>query len=219
MFDFKKIFIDLLFPIECLGCRREGKWLCQDCFDKIKINFESQPYQSENSSALNGVWTATDYSQALVAKTLQSFKYNFIVDLGEILGELLVKFLAAKMAENSNLSFDVVTAVPLSKKRSLWRGFNQAEILARQVSKNFGWPIDFGLIRRRHHNRPQVGLKAAERLANTKGIFEFNQKQLKYKKILLIDDVITTGATMQECAKVLKAAGAEEIWGLVIAKG
>ena len=217
MFNFKKFFLDLLFPIQCLGCGREEEWLCPKCLSEIKINFNNQPY---SAGQLAGVWVAADYNQPLLAKALHCFKYNFIPDLGKELSKLLIEFSADKVKKGEILKFDLVIPVPLAKKRRLWRGFNQAEILARQISQKFGWQFDLDLIYRRHYTHPQVGLKAADRLINVKGIFAVNARRaIKDKKILLVDDVITTGATMQECAEVLKKAGVKEVWGLVLAKG
>lgn len=220
MFDLKKFLLDLFFPVQCLGCEKDGVWLCPSCLTKIKINFVNQPYLLNQNQNLNGVLVAADYNQPLLAKILHSFKYNFVSDLGEILAELLIKFLEFKIKKGDFFSFDLVIPVPLARKRKLWRGFNQAEILSQKISQRFGWPLDLNLIFRTYHTHPQVGLKSGERAINVKGIFKVkSQLDLNNKRILLIDDVITTGATMQECAKVLKEAGAKEVWGLVIAKG
>lgn len=220
MFDLKKFLLDLLFPIQCLGCNQEGEWLCRKCLPEIEIDLKSQARSVGQGRNLDGVWITADYHQALLTKILHNFKYNFVSDLGDNLGELLTKFLARKATEGKISDFDLVVAVPLAKKRRLWRGFNQAEILARKVSQKFNWPLGLNIIFRQRHTHPQVGLKAIERIINIKGIFIVKDRNLvKHKKVLLIDDVITTGATMQECAKVLKQAGAKEVWGLVIAKG
>ena len=220
MFDYKKFFLDLFFPIQCLGCNKEGAWLCQDCLAKIKINLKDRPHRPSQAPALSGVWVAADYKQSLVANALHSFKYNFISNLGQDLSDLLISFLASKISQKKVSGFDLVIAVPLARKRRLWRGFNQAEILAQRVSEKFGWPLGSNLISRKYHTHPQVGLKAAARLSNVRGIFVVNNCQLlKNKKVLLVDDVMTTGATMQECARALKESGAREVWGLVVAKG
>jgi len=220
MLNYKKFFLDLFFPIQCLGCNIEGQWLCQQCLAKIKINSKNNFHQLGQNQPLDGVWVAADYSQPLLTKVLHNFKYNFVADLGQVLSKLLIRFLVEKVENNKFTRPDLITAVPLARKRRLWRGFNQAEILAKNLTQEFDWDLDLGLIVRQYHTHPQVGLKADERLINVKGIFKINDPQkLVNRKILLIDDVITTGATMQECAKALKAAGAKEVWGLVIAKG
>lgn len=220
MFDFKKLILDLLFPVECLGCKKEGEWLCADCLKKIKIDSFGQAILPDVSGGLAGVWVASDYQNPLLAEALQVFKYKFIPDLGRVLGELLADFLKQKKKSRRQPNFNLVLAVPLAKKRKLWRGFNQAEILAKAVCDKFNWEYGEKIITRKYHVHPQVGLKLAERLANVKGIFAVDEPlKVKGKIILLVDDVITTGATMAECARILLAAGAKEVWGLVVAKG
>ncbi len=206
----KNFLLDLLFPIQCLGCNKPGEWLCQNCLEKIKINSFAKFLKED-------IWVATDYNQALIKKILYSYKYNFVTNLGEKLGDLLVAFLKAG---SKDLNFDLVIPVPLAKKRIIWRGFNQAEPLARKISQEFGWRVGADLIKRIHYTHPQVGLSAEERKINVKGIFKLtDQRLVKGKKILLIDDVLTTGATIGECVKVLKQAGAKKVLGLVVAKG
>jgi ComF family protein len=215
-----KIFItDLLFPVVCLGCGHYGQWLCPECLKKIKLNSDGKYFQQPNIKNLNGVWIAANYQEPFLAEALKNFKYNGVIDLGGSLGQLLIRFLAAKISQGEITGFDLITAVPLTKKRRLWRGFNQAEILAEAISRKFGWPSRFDLIKRRYQTFTQVGLKAAERQSNVKGIFQLgNEINLEGKKILLIDDVMTTGSTINECAEILRKAGAKEIWGLVLAK-
>lgn len=220
IFDLKKFILDLFFPIECLGCKKEGEWLCSKCLKKIDIDFSGRPFVPDLGGELKAVWVAGDYKNPLLAETLQVFKYKFIPDLGQILGRLLTDFLKYKIKNKELPDFDLVLAVPLAKKRKLWRGFNQAEILAWAVGQKLGWEYGRNVIIRKYHVRPQVGLKLAERLVNVKGIFTVpDAAKVKNKKILLVDDVATTGATMNECAKALASAGAKEVWGLVVAKG
>ncbi|OGY53750.1 MAG: hypothetical protein A3H67_02105 [Candidatus Buchananbacteria bacterium RIFCSPLOWO2_02_FULL_46_11b] len=220
IFDLKKFILDLLFPIECLGCKQEGEWLCPKCLKKIGIDFSGRPFVPDLGGELRGVWVASDYKNPLLAQTLQVFKYKFIPDLGQILGRLLTDFLKYKIKNKELPDFDLVLAVPLAKKRKLWRGFNQAEILARAVCRELGREYGDKIINRKFHVHPQVGLKLAQRLVNVKDIFTVNDElKVENKKILLVDDVVTTGATMNECAKALVLAGAKEVWGLVVAKG
>ncbi|MFA6255478.1 MAG: phosphoribosyltransferase family protein [Patescibacteria group bacterium] len=220
MFDFKKLFIDLLFPIECLGCGEKEHWLCPACSAKIEIKFKNQPEIFAPNQSLTGVWLAADYRQPLLIKVLHTFKYSFVVCLGQDLAEVLIRFLSFKIKQKEISGFDLVIAIPLAKRRRLWRGFNQAEILAAEISRHFSWSNKSDLLFRKYYNRPQVGLKAVDRIINVKGIFCVQRSDLlKNKKVLLIDDVVTTGATMQECAKVIKEAGAKEIWGLAVARG
>jgi competence protein ComFC len=117
-----------------------------------------------------------------------------------------------------DLKFDLITFVPLSRKRLTQRGYNQSEILAKKVSRNLG--ISFGsTLKKRIETKPQVGLGRKERLKNLENAYFFKGGQEpKGKTVAIIDDVITTGATLNQCAKALKAAGAKKVWGLTIAK-
>jgi len=215
MIKIKKLFLDLLFPVSCLGCGRKDVWLCSACFDKIEIN--RGPCLVSHSTFLTEVWAASNYDQPNLSTVLHGFKYRFIRDLGEELGKILIKFLESQTREN--LNFDLIVPIPLARRRELWRGFNQAEVLAEVLSRKFCWPVSTELVFRLNYHQPQVGLKAAQRQKNVKNVFRAGKTDLvRGKVILLIDDVVTTGATMDECAKSLKMAGAKQVFGLVVAK-
>lgn len=219
MLKLKKFLLDLFFPVECLACSKEGDWLCTHCLNELNNSFKVNSFKLQSSDYLKQVIAVTDYKNKLVADILHQFKYNNIAELGVKISKSAAVLLAPEIRKKS-LDFDLVTAVPLSKKRLLWRGFNQSEIIAENIAQKFSWPCDFNLIFRKYNNIPQVGLKGAQRKVNVKDIFKIkNNTLLTNKKVLLVDDVITTGATMQECAKILKEAGAKEVYGLVIAKG
>ncbi len=110
--------------------------------------------------------------------------------------------------------------IPLDKQRKKWRGFNQAEELTKLLSKFFKIPFFNNILIKKNPTLPQTELKEKDRQKNISGAFLCqNQKLIKNKKIFLVDDVYTSGFTMEECAKVLKQNGAKEIWGIVIARG
>jgi ComF family protein len=122
------------------------------------------------------------------------------------------------LPENSDLKDALLIPIPLSKKRLLWRGFNQSEILARELVTAFNYSISHDL-KRNKYSRPQAELSEQERLNNIKDSFFWAGTALEGKTIILIDDVITTGATLNEAALTLKKYGAGKIYGLVLAKG
>jgi len=251
-------FLDLIFPVECLGCGREGVWLCDECFKKIK--FKPRQYclhcKKENNFGefclpcgilygLNGVWIAAFYDEKLVSQAIKSLKYHFIGGLADDLSKLLIIFLD-KLIEQSrvlkpslagglnwqsfnrvknipsailNFKDNLVIPVPLSGKRRRWRGFNQAELLARKVAEKYGLEMDKNNLIRVKHKKAQAKLNEINRQENIKNCFVWRGGNLNNRNIILVDDVVTTGATLNECAKVLKANGAGEIFGLVAAKG
>jgi ComF family protein len=114
----------------------------------------------------------------------------------------------------------LIVPVPLHKSRKCWRGFNQAEEIAKKISKEIKIPIVSENLFRVKKTFPQVEMNDHQkRLENITGAFNIkNLKVFQDKKIILVDDVYTSGATMEECAKVLRNAGAKEIWGIVVAK-
>ncbi|MFA6322515.1 MAG: ComF family protein [Candidatus Buchananbacteria bacterium] len=220
MFDLKKTILDLIFPIYCLECRQVGAWVCRRCFEDIKSCAKWQENFLDNQH-LSQVWSLFDYHQPIIAKILHAYKYEFITDLEKIISDILSQaVLSQDFAKQIKPEFvDLICPVPLSKKRRRWRGFNQSEILAEVVAKSFNLPVSDDILNRKFHTRAQVGLPAKLREINIKGIFQANSFSVLEKRILLVDDVLTTGATMKECARVLKEAGAKEVIGLVFAKG
>ncbi|MBI3290860.1 hypothetical protein HYZ76_01100, partial [Candidatus Falkowbacteria bacterium] len=121
-----KFLVDLIFPVECLGCDKPGEWLCASCFKEIKINDSEENPKLRQNDFLTGVLVCSDYNQEVLAKALRYYKYNFVVDLSEPLSKLLINFLRFKTGEGKTIDFDLVAPVPLSRKRKMWRGFNQS---------------------------------------------------------------------------------------------
>ncbi|MCP3676228.1 MAG: ComF family protein, partial [Deltaproteobacteria bacterium] len=115
--------------------------------------------------------------------------------------------------------YDIITPVPLHRKRLQERGFNQSLLLARGVAKRYRIPIDYPNLRRVRATAPQINLSGNERKANVRGAFEVRKgAPFSKKRVLLIDDVYTTGATVSECSKALKKAGANEVGVLTLAR-
>jgi len=228
----KKLFdyiLDLLFPKYCVGCNKEGTWLCSQCQGKIilikkptcpnclTLTEKGQfcPRCRKNTS-LTGLIVAAYYKEGPLKEAIHTFKYDGVFDLAKDLGKILVGVLKER---NLAKKF-VIVPIPLHYKRQAKRGFNQAELLAQQVQNDFGWEINKALVRNKQTQKTQAELSGAARRKNVKNIFSWQGgEELKNKSILLIDDVYTTGATLNECAKILRQdAHAKEIWGLVLAK-
>jgi len=250
-----KIFVlDLLFPKFCLGCQKEGFYVCPDCFKKIEINKFSNCFicgkhtpnnrvcsTCQRKTKLTGLLIASFWENLLLRQIIYEYKYRFIKDLSIPLSELLVIFLnhSGFFTQHLPLNIDsyILIPVPLHKKRLIWRGFNQAELLANQLNKYLKIPVINNLIIRSRHTLPQMDIKSQkERRKNIRDAFEIANvgiadESLRYKRelsfanpiknkiIILVDDVCTTGSTLEECAKVLKPLKPKEIWGLVLARG
>jgi len=251
-------FLDLIFPVSCLGCGREGRWLCLECFKKI--NLKPKQYclhcKEENDFgrfcppcqiiySLDGVWIAALYDEALISRAIKSLKYHFISGLAPDLGRLMtlsvdrllergrilksdlksgLAWLDFKRAESLplailNFSDNLIVPVPLSRRRRRWRGFNQAELLAHRVAEHYRLELDNRNLLRLKHKKAQAKLNEMRRLDNIKNCFVWQGGNLNKRNVILVDDVVTTGATLNECARILKANGAGEVFSLVVAKG
>ena len=234
---------DLFFPKKCIGCGKNGSYLCDSCFSKIDIASNNYCFICERPS-INGIlcpicrkktnldrliWV-NSYSNPLIENLIKAFKYKYVEELAIPLSKLLIKGL-----ENNsgipNVNNTIIVPIPLHKKRIRERGFNQAELLAKHVANYFSIPLENKLLKRVFYTTPQANLQNhIDRKENIKNAFGINPKfvekyknlateKIKGKTAILIDDVATTGATLSEAAKILKKAGIREVWGLVIAKG
>lgn len=200
---------DLFFPKFCVGCGVEGDWLCREC-----LMTPSSPQTEKAVANLDGVTALFDYGENPVSKLIKTFKYNYLLDTVEIFKKIIIN---AKF-DNTWSDF-VIIPVPLHARRQRERGFNQSEIIAKLFSEKLGLKINTNL-RRVIYTAQQAKLSGEERRKNLKDAFIFNASEGRVpEKVLLVDDVFTTGATMQECTKVLKNNGVKIVWGLALARG
>jgi len=223
----KSFILNLLFPLECLGCKSEGTWLCEKCFRKIKFNDKKY---SLLTPSLEEIFIAGDYDDKVLADLIKKLKFNFVADIAPILGRFLSLFWEGIIFSRTELKPNIgnedklnnkpilLVPLPLSRKRKNWRGFNQAELIAKAFNENYNYPINFDL-KKIKDTKAQSSLDEIGRAKNIKACFTWTGESLKNKIVILIDDVVTTGATLNEAAAVLKNAGADKIYGLVVAKG
>ena len=211
----KEFILDILFPRFCLNCNREGSYLCPDCFSLIDIS-EKKYYFLKN---LNGLFCPTSYDNFIVKKLINQFKYPpYIKELAKPLASLIITYF--KILGESGLQDFILVPIPLHKKKLKSRGFNQASEIAKELSKNLAIPFSDNVLIKIKPTPAQVELKKEERIKNIKGTFSCSKLDLvKGKKILLVDDVFTTGATLEEAGRALRRAGASEVWGVVVAHG
>lgn len=198
---------DLLFPKSCVSCQEEGDWLCEDCF--LVINTLKTDKVVAN---LDGITALFDYGENTVSKLIKMFKYNYLLGIADIFKKIITD-----TEFNDTWSDFVIIPVPLHARRERERGFNQAEILAKLFAEKFCLSINKNL-HRVIYTAQQAKLSGEERRANLKDAFIWSGEVFP-EKVLLVDDVYTTGATMQECARVLKNSGVKIVWGLVLARG
>jgi len=215
--NIKNFLLDLFFPKHCFNCQQEGEYLCPDCQACLEI---SSIHQKEKYSCLDDLCFATDYQKPLVKKLIKLFKYEpFIKELAITLTSLIIEHFQL-LDQKPDFSDFVLIPVPLEKRRLKWRGFNQAEEIAKELSSFLTIPLINNVLIKTRETLPQVELSDEERKENIKGAFFCQSpEKIKKRKILLVDDVYTTGATMTEAARVLKKSGAKEVIGIVVARG
>lgn len=234
---------DLVYPPRCLVCHTwmERGCFCDGCIDKIEkvappfcgrcglpIN-EGHPLcercEKRMEPAYNWSQTLGRYGGAL-REAIHRFKYDGKTALAEPLGTLLARSLDSPPSPlltspgGDPLKFDLIVPVPLHPSRYRHRGFNQAELLARVVSRERKWPIDTAGIRRVRHTRTQALLVRSERTDNVRGAFLCSPPQ-RYtgQSVLVLDDVLTTGSTLDEVARTIRQAGAERVCIVALARG
>jgi len=226
----KNLILDILFPRFCFNCQKEGNYLCQDCQELLEISGFHRNYSTQN---LNDLYFAVDYKNPLIKKLIKLFKYEpFVKELAPSLSYLIIThfqlmdnkpdFLHEALDQKASHGADfILIPVPLDKKRLRWRGFNQAEELSKELAKFLKIPLiqNSRAITKGKETIPQVKLTDEARKENVRGAFLIKDRQLvKNRNILLVDDVYTSGSTMEEAARVLRIAGAKEIIGIVVAR-
>ncbi len=233
-------FIDLLYPPRCPICHaflkhfdRPAEGFCPDClgaFSKLAsplCPICGRPFLSgiqEDHVCEECLRKRPFFDKALapylyngrIMDAVHQYKYRGKAQMARALGPLVASFGREWMKEEKDL---VVMPVPLHRKRLRKRGFNQSLLLARHVAPRLGAPVDYRSLCRIRDTQVQTGLKREERRKNVKRAFEVvDRDAVKGKTILLVDDVATTGSTLNECARVLKRAGCAKVYCLVLAR-
>jgi ComF family protein len=215
----KKFILDCLFPKKCYGCQQNDTWLCQACFKKLV------KYQGDTPRVLTNardLIIAGEYQDALLAALITAFKFNFNQELKVPLFAFLKAAIDTQISLNylSNKPWQniLIIPIPLDKKRKNWRGFNQSELIAKEISNYYNWPLSLALIKIKK-NKIQAELKEDVRILNQTGVFCWQGENLIGQDIILVDDLITTGATMNEAELILKKAGANKVIKVALAKG
>lgn len=204
--------LDLLFPPRCPGCRTRGVLFCAKCLDRCRSLRVDPIVGRKHSQAMLTTATGLYHYDTPVREAIHMFKYRRRRGLAKPLGALMVEALPAHVA-----SCTAVVPVPLHSSRMRERGFNQSALLARVLAAELQQPLVQGLQRIRATVH-QVGLRPDARELNVRGAFAWSGEAVP-AVVLLIDDVLTTGATMRECARILRIAGAREVHGLALTRG
>ena len=228
--------LDTLFPISCLGCGAPREYLCQTCLDVFPRRIRQRCptclkattprgevcFACSGDNSLDGLFAASLYRSLLVSASIHTYKYRFIPAFAQPLGV----WLAGRITEIGLPLPDICIPVPLHPRRLRFRGFNQSELLAQTLADTLAPGLSIaapkGIIRRTRYTKPQMKTHTREeRLGNLKNAFAVvgeNASLIRGTSVWLIDDVATTGTTLEECATVLKQSGAKSVFGIVLAR-
>lgn len=219
--------LDWLYPPLCGGCGKKGARWCTDCQAATTVIVDPvcpccgravvrpgycAQCRDRSSSPLTALRSWAVFTGPL-RNAIHCLKYKGNVSLGEALAYPLIELL-----KHLNWPVDFVTAVPLGVARQAERGYNQANLLARPLALSVKRPFYPQALVKTRETRPQVGLNAAERQANVAQAFGSVEKLASDRHVLVLDDVTTTGATLEACALALRRAGAREVYGLTLAR-
>lgn len=225
--SFKQKIFDFLFPPHCISCGKGGAFFCRKCRSEliylqpplcircsIPIRTGSICHKCQSQIwDIDGIYSVFKYGGTIRQAILQ-FKYENLKVLADPLSDFMAEYV-----KQQQLSFDIIVPVPIHKRRLKERGYNQSLLLARKLSSLTRIPIAEGALTRIRYTSPQAKSdNVDQRRKNIMNAFRCSSHGISGRRILLIDDVCTSGATLNSCAGSLKAAGAASVWGLTLAK-
>jgi ComF family protein len=226
IYHFAWLFLDWIYPPYCGGCGQAGERWCKSCQNGIeKIGTDICSLCGElktNNLECERCLSWPKYFVALrsyglnkgaLRNAIHKLKYQNDIALGEALSIHLIDFLSLLA-----WPIDIISPIPLSKTRYRERGYNQSALLGKPVALALNIKYEHHSLMRVRDTNPQVGLNRNERGLNVSGAFIADTKYITGKTVLLVDDVVTTGSTMVECAKALLLANAKCVYGLTLAR-
>ncbi len=234
LYSFESFILDCLFPVFCYGCGQEGLWLCRICQEKLlktsptcivckKITFSDSTHvlgvtcrSCKNHTSIHRFYSPFSYQDPLIRLMIHDIKYARLTSLIPELSHAVFKALSYfRVTFPSDAIF---IPIPMHRRRKNHRGFNQSALLAKVLASLFGALYNEDILIKPKPTLPQVGLSLENRLTNLQGSFEVKDKaEVRGKCVVLVDDVKTTGSTLEIAARVLKEAGAREIIAITIA--
>jgi ComF family protein len=218
---------DWVFPPVCAGCGAVNYRFCPLCLNNVKLLHDTfclscgGPTQTSKKLCpkclelhiyCTDIYSWAEYEGSL-RKAIHNLKYKQDIGLGDFFAPYLISII-----EKKRCLIDLVIPVPISKTRLKTRGFNQSTLLSTPIARYFSLEHSRNSLIRVKETESQTHLSAEDRLINMEDAFYGNPAKLKGRKVLLVDDIVTTGATMNSCAKAMLEAGAEQIYGISIAK-
>ena len=216
--------VDFIYPPTCLICSQnleQKKFLCPLCFSEliqsidVSVETESSGFsQIKQELHFDSIVTCFDFSPN-IETLIHELKYKRGIKLGYFLGQILAKSIFEKI----DCQVDMIVPVPLHRIKQRERGYNQSDILCKGISTMVSLPVCSGLLTRKINTKTQTLLSAEDRQINVHDAFVVKKsKDIIGKSILIVDDVVTTGATMNSCARALKNTGAKKVVGAALAR-
>ncbi|MDD5503936.1 MAG: ComF family protein [Candidatus Omnitrophica bacterium] len=218
--DISKAVLNLIFPVYCQGCGEplgydNDLFLCRKCLEKL-TPFSDGYCPADNVYPFLEKTCHCCIYDGLVRELIHKFKYEKKLFLKRAFVQLLHGLFAAKMADKG---IETIISVPMLGPDERVRGFNQSEILAKGLSKKTDIAYKNAL-KKNFATNAQAGLRRAQRLTNVKDAFSCRKQiDIRDKRVMIIDDVFTTGSTINECAKALKTGGSGAVFAMTLARG
>ena len=219
---FLNTILDFIWPNYCLACHKEGTLCCDDCLKSLKnLPLDNRAWENQADFYFDHCYVCLDYHQDLVKNLIKTFKYNYLQNINKILVDVLTK-----QSQQLNLQANtIITNIPLHSRKKRQRGFDQTYLLAKGLAQNLNLQYQ-PLLKRVKKTKTQAQLSKKQRQENVSQAFVINkvnkaagaQSAPADNTIILIDDIATTGATLNQAAKVLKDNGFSNIIALVLAK-
>lgn len=205
------LVIDWLFPKNCFGCHKGNKYLCNLCESNITTGSLTQ------KNSFEGIISIYKYD-GIMKVIVEKIKYGYVSDAVEEMAELMGKKLKLNYPNVVNYWQEkkyILVSIPLYWQRKNWRGFNQSELLAYYLAKVLNLKYEGELLVRKIKTKNQATIKNRQvRRKNIINVFEVNKNMVTRENVILIDDVITSGATMTAALRTLKDFGVSQVWGL-----
>ncbi|MEZ6209196.1 MAG: phosphoribosyltransferase family protein [Candidatus Paceibacterota bacterium] len=213
----RAIFLQTLFPEKCIDCKMRGEILCTDCKNSLSPNLD---YINKNTVAFYS------YKEPKIKKMLWLLKYKGKTKVAKILSDLLYDQILELLLEKKmmdNFTDPILVSVPISKKRKKKRGYNQVELIAKDLSQKITQDVSYipGVLQKTKHTKRQADIKNRnQRLQNLIGTMSVHKEikaKVRGRNIIILDDIVTTGATMREAEKMLRKSGAKKVLMLAVA--
>jgi ComF family protein len=223
----RETVIDFFFPSRCIGCGKSGSFLCDKCcckLPRVSLPVCTKCGKPESTgvlcpacwgwqSQIDGMRSPFRFD-GVMRQAIHELKYRNLKAIARCLAGLLFKYVQANPVPG-----EVLVPVPLHNRRLRQRGYNQSSLIARELGKLAVLPLSEGCLIRLKNNPPQARTETVDqRRRNVSGVFACDDHRLSGKHVLLIDDVCTSGATLEACAIALKSVGVSSVWGLTLAR-